>query len=378
MKARNFFVGAVLTGAVLYCATAFTEFPVLSEARDLWIETAMTTGDHQWLARIFPQSVIDKVMSRQIRQVDGIAGLGAAASDQQLNRSFFIVPKEWQDAIMEDVKRDAEAAREQDQKEKIYNYWWKSDPLKQKAAAQSGVDVTGRKVLVNDEEQGVMISLVRTRMFTGRVVQICDPSRVCIVSTDQKGAQGKLICDYLSDHNAILGINASGFKDPNGNGMGGQIIGMTRSSGQDWGDLMYSSTTIGFDSENRLLAGVINNWDAYNLRDAMQFGPVLIKDGNILTEGSAGWGLQPRTIVAQREDGAVLFLVVDGRKPGYSIGATMGDCAEILKEYGAFTAAACDGGSSSVLAYNGEIINKPSTPMATGRYLPNAFIVKKR
>ena len=46
--------------------------------------------------------------------------------------------------------------------------------------------------------------------------------------------------------------------------------------------------------------------------------------------------------------------------------------------FGAVTAGACDGGSSSVLAYNGEIINKPSTPMTTGRYLPNAFLVKKK
>lgn len=102
------------------------------------------------------------------------------------------------------------------------------------------------------------------------------------------------------------------------------------------------------------------------------------KDGQILTEGSAGWGLQPRTIIGQRSDGAVLFMIVDGRKPGYSNGATMSDCASVLLEYGEVTAAACDGGSSSVLAYYGEIINDPSTLMETGRYLPNAFLVKRR
>ena len=97
-----------------------------------------------------------------------------------------------------------------------------------------------------------------------------------------------------------------------------------------------------------------------------------------LMHDSAGWGVQPRTIVGQSDNGVFFILVVDGRQPGYSIGATMGDCASILLQYGCVTAAACDGGSSSVLAYNGELVNKPSTPMETGRYLPNAILVKKK
>jgi exopolysaccharide biosynthesis protein len=56
----------------------------------------------------------------------------------------------------------------------------------------------------------------------------------------------------------------------------------------------------------------------------------------------------------------------------------MEDCADILLEYGAVTAAACDGGSSSVIGYEGEIINEPSTNMPTGRYLPNAWLVRSK
>ena len=73
-----------------------------------------------------------------------------------------------------------------------------------------------------------------------------------------------------------------------------------------------------------------------------------------------------------------MLLVVDGRQFGYSLGATMEDCADILLQYGAVTAGACDGGSSSVIAYNGEIINEPSTDMPTGRYLPNAWLVRSK
>lgn len=374
-----------IAGAIILCylLATFTECPVLSDARTLWIETAMTTGDHQWLAKIFPQSVIDKVMSKQVNEVEGVAGISSDAADGiptfgPLNELYILKTEPNIYSLSAKFFDSLESKRTEQERIEAIKEYWEGDPLGQEDAAKSGLDKTGRQVIVNDIEQGIMISLVQTATYTGRVVQIEDPSRVFVGTTDQKGVQGKLICDYLADENAILGINASGFSDFNGNGLGGEIIGATLSKGELWGDLMYSSMTIGFTEDDKLIAGTINNWDEYALRDAIQFGPVLIKDGQILTEGSSGWGLQPRTVIAQRNDGAVLFMVVDGRKPGYSIGATMGDCASVLLEYGAITAAACDGGSSSVLAYNGEIINDPSTPMETGRYLPNAFLVKRR
>ena len=383
---RRVVIAATLVSA-FYLITAYTNFPGLSYMRDLWIETAMTTGDHQWLANIFPQSVIEETMSDQVYEFDGIAGVEESSQAEFIPAFFRYGPffgmseqeiQQSAEAILEEQRIEEEQRRREEEEARIRAYWEEGDPLRQQEAAKNGVDQTGRKVLYNDIDQGVMISLVSTPMYTGRIVQVCDPSRVIIASTDNKGVQGKLICDYLSDYNAILGVNASGFADYNGNGMGGEIIGRTRSQGVDWGNQMYESITVGFTQDDKLIAGIIDNWDYYGLRDAIQFGPVLIKDGKILTEGTAGWGLQPRTIVAQRADGAVLFFVVDGRKPGYSIGATMGDCAEVLLEYDAVTAAACDGGSSSVLAYNGQIINDPSTPMTTGRYLPNAFLVLKR
>ena len=54
----------------------------------------------------------------------------------------------------------------------------------------------------------------------------------------------------------------------------------------------------------------------------------------------------------------------------------MGDLVEILQKYGVVNAACCDGGSSSVMAYNGEVINKNSSANPTyGRRLPNAWLV---
>lgn len=335
-----------------YCLAVFTNIPILSTMRNIWIETAMTTADHQWLATSFiPKSVIDEVMANKIED-SGQVSITEIKINKGLDGSTglkYDIPNT--DNLLEDLSK----------------------------IKFSDDDEFGNTVIVNDKEQGIKIVEIKTVSYTGRLVFIDDPSRVFIAHTDKKGSRGELILNYLDKYDAIVGINANGFADFEGHGNGGEIIGCSISQGELWSGGSFSQyTTIGFDEENRLVVGKLNNPSDYNLRDAAQFKPALIQNGEILLKGTGGWGMQPRTIVAQREDGVVMFLVVDGRKPGYSIGITMGEAAELLYKYGAVSAAACDGGSSSVLAYNGEIINKPSTPMSTGRYLPNAFLVKKK
>ena len=92
--------------------------------------------------------------------------------------------------------------------------------------------------------------------------------------------------------------------------------------------------------------------------------------------GSAGWGIQPRSAIGQTARGEVLLLIIDGRAPGYSIGATLGDCADILKKYDAVQACNLDGGSSSIMYYNGREITKPSAAnKVKGRAIPDGFMV---
>ena len=131
---------------------------------------------------------------------------------------------------------------------------------------------------------------------------------------------------------------------------------------------------IGMDRANRLN---ITNALTAGARDAMQFSPALIVNGAQLISGSSGWGLQPRSAIAQKQDGQMLLAVVDGRQPGYSIGITLGELTDILHRYGAYQACNLDGGSSSVLYYRGRNITRSSavTP-EKGRHIPNAWIVE--
>ena len=86
--------------------------------------------------------------------------------------------------------------------------------------------------------------------------------------------------------------------------------------------------------------------------------------------------LDPRTALGMNRNGRYLYLVVvDGRQPLYSQGVTFRGLAELLKEYGAFTAMSLDGGGSSTLVIEGEngmpeILNSPIDNYIPGRERP--------
>ena len=76
-------------------------------------------------------------------------------------------------------------------------------------------------------------------------------------------------------------------------------------------------------------------------------------------------------------DGAIILLVIDGRQVN-SIGATLKEVQDILyDEYGAYNATNLDGGSSSTLFYNDEVINNPSDSLGE-RSIPSIVFVESR
>ena len=319
-----------------YALVIFGNVPFITKWRNIWIETAMTTDQHKWLATsFFPEYLIKEVMDAQV----DIKDIGHT-----------------------DVKKEEEEI----------------DILGQKDLVVGEKDKHGNEVLINDIEEGIVVLKVVTSNYVGRLVLIDDPSRVYISTTDYKNSRGEFICDYLEKEDAVIASNASGFHDPGGTSVGGVVTAQCVAQGEYWGNYSSKYITVGFDKDNRLIVGEFSDWEERGLRDAFQYHPALIINGDKVIEGSSGWGLQPRTVIGQAENGVVMIFVVDGRQVGYSLGATMGDCADVLEMYGAVNAGACDGGSSSVLAYEGEILNEPSTNMPTGRYLPNAWVVARK
>ena len=318
-----------------YLTFVFGPWNWISNIRSAWVETAMTSAEHQWLATAFiPSSIIDSIMSKAVRTSE-------ADDSYEIN----INSKE----IM-----------------RVYSKYSEGD-----------LDIAGNKIFDVNIHNKVAVAFIEGDGYKGKALIVFDPSLVRIVHTPYKGEIGQNILDITEYNDAIAGMNASGFNDPNGVGSGGSVVAKSRASYEDWGWYSEDFDTIGLNSDNKLLVGYRPDWDSDVIGDACQFSPVLIQNGRINVSGTAGWGIQPRTAIGQREDGTIIMIVIDGRQPSHSFGINMEQLAKEFKKYDCINAAACDGGSSSIMAYDGEIITSCSSPQDGGRYLPNAFIVDR-
>jgi hypothetical protein len=112
-----------------------------------------------------------------------------------------------------------------------------------------------------------------------------------------------------------------------------------------------------------------------NVYSAISGDRMLLQKGEIAADLDDD-ELDPRTALGINRNGRYLYLVViDGRQPFYSQGATFRELAELLKEYGAFTAMSLDGGGSSALVIeaddgSAEIMNSPIDQYIPGRERP--------
>ena len=225
------------------------------------------------------------------------------------------------------------------------------------------IDKYDKEVL--DREEGAIYKLIEIDegSFNGYMAVIYDPSKIKVVTSKYLGTSGEFLVDMAKRENAIVAINGGGFIDIEGKGNGGQPVGTIIENGQilNYGTGQYNRGIIGFTTDNKLYLGKISATEAINIgiRDAVEFGPFLIVNGeSSFINGNGGYGYHPRTAIAQRQDGIVLFLVIDGRSLK-SRGADMNELVEILLRYHAYNAANLDGGNSSVLVINNQIVNHP-------------------
>lgn len=102
--------------------------------------------------------------------------------------------------------------------------------------------------------------------------------------------------------------------------------------------------------------------------DAIGGYPMLVKGGVVVATDCAQsiCDQHPRTGVGIRGDGKLVMVVVDGRQPGYSVGMTLVQLGSLFKWLGAVTAMNMDGGGSSTMVVNGQIMNRPSDSTGEG------------
>jgi exopolysaccharide biosynthesis protein len=215
-------------------------------------------------------------------------------------------------------------------------------------------------------------------MYHGKMLVIYDPSRVMVATIDDynHNGAGLTLKELIDKYDGVAGVNGGQYEDTNGMGIGGWPEGIVISEGElRMGVPGGTYDVYGLTNDNVLVVGRMTAQHAMDIgvRDAVSFGPALIVNGVPANYSGSGGGLNPRTAIGQREDGAILLLVIEGRKTS-SMGATMADLIDVMLEFGAVNAANLDGGMSSAMwLYDDEVVS--SSSIRTDRQMPTAFIV---
>lgn len=315
---------------VLICF--FVVYGPFEEIKTFWITTSMETMNHKYLSHIFySEEEITKT----------------------LKNNYFIEITEETDP----VKVTIGVEQEKDHYESIYE----------------------EQILKRDKDDLYKLIEFKYNEFDCYLVAIYDPKRVHAVSV-KKLNSGSILTDLAEENDAIVAINGGGYfwsnYMPRGLIVSDGVVKYASDSG--------SHVTGGFNEDGVFLVGSFTKEQIAekNIKEALSFTPVLISNGNpIKIQGTGGSGLNPRTVLAQRKDGIVLFLVVNGYGSKLSWkgrgGVYLNDLLVILQRYGAYNAINMDGGSSTTMVIDGKLINDPCEPVKNGQdYIKTAWILK--
>jgi len=339
-KTRKIIIAILIMVIISLISFLFLLYGPYKNFREWLITTAMTTMRHQYLATIFyDEKTIDKILKQNYVEESGENTDGNQILFNSYTSTSMFLNKYEKEILTKDKGND------------LYKK----------------INITGDGL-------------------RGYLVAIYDPSKVKIATSAYIGTKGQMLTTMAKNNNAVVAMNASGFVDPGYNSNGGNPHGIVIKNGKIISDqARYGGNggLIGFNKDNKLILSRMTANEAIQnqIRDAVDFGPFLIVNGKpSFIKGNGGWGTAPRSAIAQRKDGIVLFLVMDGRDYAHGIsGADMVDLTEILLNYGAYNAANLDGGTSSGLVINNELINKPvnGSGQKQTRAIPDAWIVTK-
>ena len=332
-KTIVFALSITLTLSILFSGVTFLLYGPYSYVRDFIITSAMTTLNHQWIATmLYDEQQIDAVMRENtvIESGDttdiGMIKIGTAS--------------------------------------------W--------AGKNAKPTIKESEVIFADDS--IIVEEFKFSSFKGWMMLVRDPKTIKLGVAKDIGVKGERLQAMAKRLGAFAAINASGFADEGYVGNGGTAVGLVISNGKViHGSISKTQGIIAFDENGVLIVGEFprEEIESMNIVDAVEFRPFLIVNGRPATiKGNGGWGMAPRTAIGQRADGVVLMLVIEGRNPPSSIGATMPEIQDIMVAYGAVNAANLDGGSSSSMILDGEILNLPSSGSGE-RGVPNGWLVIK-
>ena len=437
LKKLAIFLTVILCLEGLYFFAAYSRIPFISYWREVYINTALATMRHQWLAtRLLPKDVVQDVIDRNTAAAERVDGKTSSWGKEETPETPAEpvedpTPAENTRPIDTEVDQPEEPEPpkeltpeeiEAQQKAEFETLFWELDPeswqtyltdhpdtlvngwngiyINEAGLDDSGTSIyttQGEQVLAIDAPNKILIVRIKGSGWRGALAICKDPSRFCIGTSDNisqgtdpfsKGS-GQYIGDIVqSVEGGILGVSASGFIDvsPNGvlgQGNGGRLAGYCMAEGVEY-NVDYHATNSGwhkfsrmeFHEDNLMYIKATTDPISDDCTDAFEFEPAMIVDGEVLV--NEWWSeLNPRVCVGQSDKYEILMLIVEGRGASGSWGTDIATCANILKQHNCMQAINCDGGASGMMWYNGEYLTRCANGVsASGRPTPNACVYR--
>ena len=405
-----------LEGAYFFCC--YTQNAFIKKWRTIYIQTAMSTMRHQWMATyLLPESVVNEVL--QMR-ADAAAALGDKESSwgdttTDVTPSEPVQPEikpidttvtemETETMTQEDEQALARTAfyemfweLDQDtmeayveQNPSVLDNGWENININEAGLEDSGTSIMttmGEQVLAINAKEEIMLVRVEGSGYRGVLAIAKDPARLNVENSSGVGQFGQLTGTIAQAHNGILATTCSGFIDIDnqgnwGNGNGGLIAGYAMSNGHGYGNHYVSNPNFQYyrleiHTDNRIYIKKVDKEVSEDCRDATEFQPPIIIDGEML-QNDYWVELNPRVCIGQSDKYEMLLLVVEGRIYTEGIlGTDVNECARILQKHNAMQAMNVDGGTSAMMWYDGEYVirgSNPNTRYTGSRPVPNAFV----
>lgn len=411
MRVTAVLLSIILFGESLYCVFAFSDISFCVELRKMFIDTALETMTHRWLAdytmpaylvaereaakeqlmlsqhgqnskRPDPQQPSDNGTNPVGGQDDPVggdsdnpssnSGIGSISSVENLDEEAFY-------KLFWELNRSSFEAYLDEHPEALAD-GWNNIYINEAGLHDNGTSIyttMGEQVLAIDVPNQILLIRVTGSGYQGVLAVAKDPSQLRCETSAGIGNYGQQLGTIVDNADGVLGMNASGFYDPNGNGNGGRLAGYTMCQGVEYGThyTLYGYKRIELTEDNKMYITDSDTAVASDVTDAVEFSPSLIVDGEKTVGSWNDWNANnPRACIGQSEYGEIMMLVIEGRMVGRSIGTDVETCADILKRHKAYTAMNLDGGTTAVMYYRGEYVTMCSNTDIVSRLLPNAWV----
>jgi len=228
-----------------------------------------------------------------------------------------------------------------------------------------------KEILARDYDQDYKVIKISGSNYTGWLTVIYDPQRLDLAIADSD--KGSTVSDLALQNNALVAVNGGGFAQSRGEKAadGGLIVDGSLYCPSEESEELISLTADGkllltYGKTQQLIQNNDISW-------SLHFSPFLIVNGvSSSSSGNAG-GQQPRTAIGQRADGIIILMTIDGRGSNNSFGVNYQQMIDIFEQCGCINAANLDGGGSTTLIVEGELINDPASK-STERRVFDAII----